>query len=320
MASPDCKRLAYRRIATALLASAISLGASCSSSDDAASQRVEQAPADAGTAAAAPADAGGHKRRVGYVAVIEARGSTDVAAQLSGEIAEVNVRVGDRVKKGDRIAVVDDTNLREELRVADAAVRSAQARIVQARVEVEEAKQQLAIEQRAFAQGTTSKKDVVEAEFRVKKATANRDSLVASLGEQRARSSQLRRRLKDAVVEARFEGTVSDRYLDPGATVQTGTPIVRLITSDELIVRFAVPGNEAALLAVGQDVDVVIKTLGVTITATIQHIRPELDPAAQMIIVEAEPHIPDELKGRVRAGLRARVLRRKVEPGADGGA
>lgn len=318
MAVLCCKRLFCAPTAAALCTCALALGAACSGPEEAAPV-ARSAPADAGAKSAARSDAGARKRRVGYVAVIEARGSSDVAAQVPGELADVRVRVGDRVKKGDRIAVVDDSTIREELRVADAAVRSAQARIVQARVEVEEAKQQLAIEQRAFAQGTTSKKAVVEAEFRLKKATANRDSLTASLGEQRARASQLRRRLQDAVIVARFEGTVSDRYLDPGATVQPGTPIVRIITSDELIVRFAVPDDEAALLEVGQVVDVVIETLGVTISATIRHIRPELDPAAQMIIAEAEPHIPDELRGRVRAGLRARVIRREAAPAADGG-
>lgn len=259
----------------------------------------------------------GAGRKPGFVGVITAQDESDVSSKLQGELATVDVRLGDSVEAGDLIATIDDRNIREELAIADAAARSARARISQARVEVEEARQQLAIEQRAFAQGSSSKKQVVEAEFRLKKAVASSDRTEADLGEQRARVSQLRRRLDDAKITAPFAGTVSLRHLDPGAIVQPGQPIVRLITSHELWAKFAVPGDAAPGLSVGQTVDVDIESLGVTVEGTIRQIAPELEPSSQMIIVEAELQIPAELDGRVQSGLVARVkVKKKRAEGA----
>ena len=252
-------------------------------------------------------------RQPGFIGVVTAQDSSEVSARVGGELAAVHVRLGDEVKAGALIATIDDRQIREELAISAAAARTARARISQARVDVDEAREQLTIEKRAFVEGTTSRNAVVEAEFRLKKAEAARDRTRADLGEQQARVTQLRRRLGDAKLTAPFAGTVSARHLDPGAMVTPGQPIVRLITSQELWVKFAVPGEVDVELNLDEKVVVRIESLETTVTATIRQIAPELEPSSQMIIVEADLDIPAELEEQVQSGMVARVT---IAPGA----
>ncbi|RMH07476.1 MAG: efflux RND transporter periplasmic adaptor subunit [Armatimonadetes bacterium] len=59
---------------------------------------------------------------------------TTVAAKVGGRIVEVRVREGDRVRKGDVIAVQDPTDLQLQLRQAESAVRAAEANLRQAEI------------------------------------------------------------------------------------------------------------------------------------------------------------------------------------------
>lgn len=57
-----------------------------------------------------------------------------VATKLGGRFVEVRVREGDRVRKGDVIAVQDPTDLQLQLRQAESAMRAAEANLQQAEI------------------------------------------------------------------------------------------------------------------------------------------------------------------------------------------
>jgi membrane fusion protein (multidrug efflux system) len=273
---------------------------------------------DAGALAAAgsePPDFLHRRSPDGYVAVIAARGAADVATEVGGQIATVNVELGDQVQVGQLIATIDDRIAREDLAVAVAAQRASQAARDSARVEVEETASRLETERSLAAQGTTARADLDRAVFAHEKARAAAQRAEAALAEQIARVTQLRARVTSARVAAPYAGTVSMRYLDPGATVAPGTPIIRLIASDELWVKFAVPSEDAANIRAGAPVIVDIESANIRVDAVVRHVAPELEPASQMIIAEAELTLDEQTRGPIKAGLAARV--RLAAPGAS---
>jgi RND family efflux transporter MFP subunit len=271
----------------------------------------DDAPAPARPAARdaggrAPASALAHGRS-GYVAVIAPRDAADVATELGGRVAAMHVELGDQVQRGQLIATIDDRVAREELAVAVAAQRAAEAAREAARVEVEETRTRLETERALAAQGTSARADLDRAAFAHEKARAAYQRAEADLAEQVARVTQLRARVTSTRIEAPFAGTVSMRYLDPGATVSPGTAIVRLIASDELWVKFAVPSEDGHLIRAGEPVIVEVETSGLVVNAVVRHVAPELEPASQMIIAEAELTLDDTQRGQIKAGQAARV-------------
>jgi multidrug efflux pump subunit AcrA (membrane-fusion protein) len=80
---------------------------------------------------------------------------------------------------------------------------------------------------------------------------------------------------------------VAARYLDPGALVHAQTPIVRLISADELRVRFAISEDEALRFAPAVRIRARVAASGMQLDGTVESIAPEVDTAARMIFAEA---------------------------------
>ncbi|GAB4570342.1 MAG: hypothetical protein Tsb0020_25050 [Haliangiales bacterium] len=287
------------------LAALVAVLSGCTSTPDA-----TPAHADAGVLTAAetsPAQPSIAPTQRGYVAVVAARETTDLAALLSSQLTQVLVQLGDVVEDGQLLAKLDDRSIREELAAAVAAKRAAQAGLEQARVAVAEAARTLETERAMMSQGTTSRSDFEAAEFAHEKARAAERQAEADLSTQDARVAGLRTRLSQTRIVAPYAGTVSVRYLDPGTFVSSGTPVVRLIASGQLLVRFAVPSRDAKHIEIDAPMHVDIEPAGVTARALVRHIAPELDPASQMIIVEADLELDDADAPRIKAGQAARV-------------
>jgi RND family efflux transporter MFP subunit len=85
--------------------------------------------------------------------------------------------------------------------------------------------------------------------------------------------------LDDCSLKAPFAGVVSDRFVDEGAVVEPGAPIVRVIESDRLEAWVGVPVDLAAGLQVGQEKQIVVD--GSHHTVRIAALLPEVDLATR---------------------------------------
>lgn len=240
-----------------------------------------------------------------YIAVIAPAEAIDISSQASGELASVLVRPGDAVSPGQRIASISPRQLREEVLVAEAALASARAALLQADIDIADAERALAMEERAVAAGTSPRSQLEAAEFAVRRARAVKERAQAALAEERVRLGKAQNRLADADIKAPFAGKVAVRYRDPGAMVGPDTPIVRLIAAGGVRVMVAVPPGELAAFRVGSRIAVEIDTVPEPKPAVIRQIAPELDPASKHFFVEAELELGGGDTTEVRPGLAA---------------
>ena len=239
-----------------------------------------------------------------YLGVIIADQAVDVAANLDGRLADVLVRIGDRVQRDAPIASLDLRALQTDLDVARAEVKAARAAEAQAKLQVTDA--QMRVERSAKLGALIPQADLDTARHEQKLAVTRLDSARAGVAEATARVAKLEVSRTDASVRAPFAGVVSARYLDPGALVHAQTPIVRLISADELRVRFAIPEDEARLFSAGTRIHARVAS-GLQLGGTVESIAPEVDPAARMIFAEARLDPPAQGGTRPPAGVVARV-------------
>ncbi|MEM9488112.1 MAG: efflux RND transporter periplasmic adaptor subunit [Myxococcota bacterium] len=265
-----------------------------------------------GTTASGSALSGDRDR--GYVAVLVAAEAVEVAALHDGILVEVRVRPGDRVSAGQVVARLDEAPMREALAVARGEREAARATVAQREIEVSEAERALAVSERLVGSGVSAQKELDDARFAVDKARSVRAAARAVLAQEDARIAQLSRRLREAAITAPIAGRISLRYLGPGTVVSPGTAVVRLIRTDTMWIRFAVPPERAGLFAIGDTVSAAFESPPLTLPAVVRNIAPELDPAARMLFVEAEMAVPEQHSERLRAGLPAWV--RPAAPGA----
>jgi RND family efflux transporter MFP subunit len=224
-------------------------------------------------------------RAAEYLGVVVAEQAVDVAANLDGRLADVLVRVGDRVARDAPVATLDLRTLQSDLAVARAELNGKRADEAQARLQVGDTESRF---ERSAKLGALIPAADIDAAMHEKKLAVTRfESARAGVQEAAARVAKLEVSRTDSSVRAPFAGQVAARYLDPGALVHAQSPIVRLISTGALRVRFAVPEEEARLMAQGTPVRVRLPTLAVTLNGIVETVAPEVDPAARMIFAEA---------------------------------
>jgi len=163
-----------------------------------------------------------------------------LAAQLGGTVREIRVNAGDRVKRGQLLAVLDDRSAQAQMQGAEAGVTEA----VQGEAEVEQGLK-AATADRQFAEATfnrykallaknsLSRQEFDGAEARYQAALANERSMEAKkqqvlARQQQARSQQdsARTYLSFSRIESPLDGVVTAKSVDAGTVVMPGTPVL----------------------------------------------------------------------------------------------
>ena len=262
--------------------------------------------AEAGAQARSGPSTGGRpapavREEEGFLGVILPRQSVDVASEIPGRLEWVHVQEGDPVRRGQTVATLDRGEIRQELEMSLAGLRAEEAEIARRKVELEQAENLLS--RRLAIPESFPKEQIRQAELQKEAAQADLEAARARHAEQRARVTQVQGKLARAEIKAPADGTVARRYLEAGALAGPGQPIVRLISGGDLIVRFAVPPEQARTLASAQPV--VVQAEGAELRATIEQVSPEVDPPSGMVLLVAKL---DE-KAAVKPGSVVRVRR-----------
>jgi RND family efflux transporter MFP subunit len=243
-----------------------------------------------------------------YLGVVLAERSIDLTAASPGRIESIEVGVGEKIAAGTVIARLDARRLARDLAIAEAALQKTRTEHEKAGVEVEQAKDRAERMARlAREAGLVSEQDLASAQYQQRLAAASLSGAVANVREQEVRVAQLRDALAEAQLEAPFAGVVAARYVSVGATVAAGERVVRIMTSDEAVVRFAVPEADAPTIAVGKPVSLRIEGRDEALAGRIASIAPDVDPPSQMIFVEATLSDPTLAKDSIVVGRAARV-------------
>jgi RND family efflux transporter MFP subunit len=258
------------------------------------------APHAAAPAPVAPASPAAAVRQ-GWIGVVVSRQSVDVKADSQGRLQTVRVSIGDHVNKGDPIATLDTSLAAQDLSMARSELRSAE---VDERRAADEMAESLARnDRRQKNPDFFSKEDLAQASLQAKTVTAAHDVAVERVKQQTSKVQQLQTSLSQNEIRAPFEGRVAQRFADPGAVVGPGTAVIRLISAGDLLVRAAVPTEEARKLKEGDPVAVAVRTVDLQIPGTVQRIAPEVDAASQMVLIEVHLNPTPEMESRLQTGL-----------------
>ncbi|MCU1277368.1 MAG: HlyD family secretion protein [bacterium] len=271
--------------------------------------------ATSGAAIATRAAAGSTEFRTvdedeGFLGMVIAPETVDVATQLESRVKTIQVRPGDRVERGAVLATLDTRAARQELAIARAELAGARTEYERTKLELAQAderltRRQTVVELPTATVGTVSAEEVSSSQFQQKIAAVRVAAADATIASKEARFAELRALLAEGAVRAPFAGTIAARYVDVGAMIHKGAPLVRLIEGGELRVRFAIPEERADAIAIADPVRIVVGNL--TLPGVVEKIAPEIDAASRMLFAEASIAVPTGARNRVRSGQVTRV-------------
>lgn len=139
-----------------------------------------------------------------------------IGARATGTIMKMNVKVGDKVKKGQLISLIDDREIQKSMEQQKAAIKDAEANYAYAKINYE---RQLELIKHEY----TTKDQVDMAKNKL-------DSTLAILEERIANLKQTETRLSYTRIYAPIDGIVSDVTAQEGETIVAGLQVANLVT------------------------------------------------------------------------------------------
>ena len=244
-----------------------------------------------------------------FLGVLIPSSSVEIVSRTEGRVEAIEVQVGAHVQAGAPLARLEQQPLRKELAIARAALQTAQAQEKLAQVALAEASDRTRRYAHPGLRGLQAlpQEEIAAADFQEKSATARLQAAQAQVQEHVARVDQIDQRLADSVIKAPFAGVVAERYLDTGAQASPSRPILRLLGSAGLRVRFAIPEDAPRGLAPGAPIHVRLPREGPVLSGQVENIAPEVDASSRMIFALARLDVPPGAE--VPAGLVVRVRR-----------
>jgi membrane fusion protein, multidrug efflux system len=217
----------------------------------------------------------------------------DVGAKTIGYLDAVLVDRGDRVKRGQLVALVRPSDLPDQLASARGNLSQQQAAVALARANKDRA-------DRLAPTGVVSQQELQQ-------ATAALASAEAALAAAQGNVGALATRLGETRIESPLDGVVSQRRLDPGALVgptSGSSSIVTVERIDEMRVFIPVNEREVAALRVGQDAHLELDAFpGKSYGGKVVRISPAFDPVTRTL--DAEVHVKNP--GELRSGMYGRA-------------
>jgi RND family efflux transporter MFP subunit len=203
---------------------------------------------------------------------VRSRTVANIAPKMTSRIIEIKVNAGDKVKKGDLIARLDERDIKAQENAALAALAGANAQVNRAKADEQRTRS-------LYSKEAATRENFDAAVARAKEAQAGVNQAASTV-------TEIRSHLADTLLLAPFDGVVVKRLKEPGDMGLPGVPVATLQTPQGLRLESDVPSTCAGRYSIGMDVTVRIDTLGLTTSAQIDEISPEVDPQTRTQLIK----------------------------------
>lgn len=223
--------------------------------------------------------------------------TVEIGTQVSGTIDKLMVDYNDTVKKGDVLAVIDQSLFTVAIQGAKAGLLKAQAELKQSEAEYKRHKP-------LYEKGYISEQEFLLLETEV-------DTQKASLLTAKANLRQAEINLEHTVISSPIDGTVIDRSVDAGQTVAASlsTPTLFLIAKDLSLMQIETNVDETDIgqIQQGQSVRFTVQSsFDRTFTGSVQQIRLQPTTVDNVVTYTVIVEAPNE-SGLLLPGMTATV-------------
>jgi len=214
--------------------------------------------------------------------VVSPEGPSTLAFLVPGKVVFVGPREGDYVRKGQKLAEIDQLDY--QLSAAAAAAQHDQAKVGLRRAGEEYGRMKYLYDAKSLAPND------------FEKFKAARDSAEEQLRQAAANDQLARKRLSDATLVAPIDGYIDMRSIEPGETAAPGRPVFRIARLNPVETTVGVPETDIHLVRVGQKAVVTLPALpGHSFEGTIRLVNVAADPGTRTYMVRITLPNPDQV-------------------------
>ncbi len=207
---------------------------------------------------------------------VETKQNVIIYPEYQGVLTRVLVKEGDRVRKGQLLAKIDDGGLGSQLSQLD--------------VQAQLAKTTYERQKRLWDQKIGSEIQFLEAKTNYESAKNAVDQLKSQLGK--------------TSIRAPFSGVIDDVITDQGTVVAPGQGVFRIVNLKDMYIKADVPERFLASVTPGKEVAIEIPMLGQTLMSTVRQTGNYINPNNRSFSIEVD--VPNN-DGNVKPNLTAKV-------------
>jgi HlyD family secretion protein len=198
---------------------------------------------------------------------IEPKTQVKISADIPGKVVRLLVQEGDRVRRGELMLQLDDTQYRADLDQARAAFAAGQARVREAEKALKVSDNNFARQRDLYQRGLLSDADWDQAQSLNEAARTAASAAAEEVARARASVISAQDRVNKCRFEAPFNGVVSELNVEQGEIVITGTmnnPGTQILTVSDLstmLVRADVDETDVVDMTLGQKAKISVDAL-----------------------------------------------------------
>ncbi|WP_338392536.1 efflux RND transporter periplasmic adaptor subunit [Fulvitalea axinellae] len=235
-----------------------------------------------------------------YIGQSQAEKEINLSFRVTGKVASVLVKEGDKIRKGSLIATLDPRDLKLKLDQAKASRNQAKVQFSTSSSELDRIKD-------LYEKNTASLSDYEKAQNSYASAQAAYEESVKNV-------NLAERQLSYTRLYAPIDGVITKKSVDVNEVVQSGSTVVELSSEGFLQVRVGVPDSYIGQISVGEDASIVFSSIkGTSFKGRVAEISYSKSAGStypvNVDILDANSH--------VRIGMSARVTF-KPEIGSNG--
>ena len=226
------------------------------------------------------------QKSVSLTGQLQALNYTTVQSEVNASVAQVLVREGETVKKGQVLVQLATQDLQARAKQAEAALASAKAESVLANA-VKERNEQLY-------------KDHYISEIDYKRGIAEAQARSENVKAQESLLSIAKKALNDTVIASPISGVVAKRHVQAGQMVAMNSPVLNVVDLSQLELVASIAPEHLASSQVGQTLQFNVQGFSENFSAKVSRINPVADAATRAVTFYGTVQNP---QAQLKAGL-----------------
>jgi RND family efflux transporter MFP subunit len=277
----------YNRALQLFTAIGILTISSCSSNE----KKETQAGADTAILVTVSHPAADSKQGLTVSGQVEASQTANISTRVMGYITRINVKVGDRVNKGQLLATISNDDILAKRAQTEAMIAQAEAAFKSA--------------QKDYDRFTALYKQQSASAKELDNITLQYQSAKSGLEAAKQQRNEVNAMLSYTNLTAPFSGTVTQKMMDAGSMANPGMPLLTIEQSGSYQISASVPETEISLIKENAPVTINIDAIHKSIKGTIAQIAQSSQSSGGQYMIKV--HIPDNEKQSLFAGMYANV-------------
>jgi RND family efflux transporter MFP subunit len=222
-----------------------------------------------------------------YVGVVTAKKSTIIAAPFRGRFNRIDVHLGSRVKKDDKIARLDDTELKTQIEGFKAEERAASAQSGVGGAQAAGLAKKLIAQQKLVQLGALPPMALTQTRAEMDAASAQGGAAAAGGGVPKSKRLIAEAQLAKAEMSTPIDGVVAMVKAKEGEVVEQGQTVAKVSDPTELNIRFALPKERRDDAVPGTPVKIRIDGIEQALWGVIDYTSND-EPALGFVVVVAK--------------------------------